>query len=272
MNPSLSDRIGVQSHKTNILMNNIVQVFDFNTNPVRTIVIDKQAWFVAKDICAVLLIKNVSDALSRLDDDEKMQLPYDVVVGLTDEADTTRLSAVSESGMYALILRSRKQEARIFRKWVTSEVLPSILRTGEYKSKKGQSHGTPVRLLGKGTRRKLTDAIQDYIDRHKDELSENAIRWLYPNVTNGLYLGTHKLKANQLVQIHDCKKAELRDHFSPDEIEAIMAIEFIAMRLIDLDDIKPIDAMRFAVEQARATNLFVPMYMEEALKLKAARD
>lgn len=116
-------------------MSNLTR-FEFRNNSVRLITIDGDPWFVAKDLCDVLEIKNPSQALSRLDEDEKRNLPYDVVVTLNDDPDTTRLSAISESGMYALVLSSRKPEAKPFRKWVTSEVLPAIRKTGKYETQK----------------------------------------------------------------------------------------------------------------------------------------
>jgi prophage antirepressor-like protein len=119
--------------------------FEFNSSEVRVLTIDGEPWFVAKDVCAILNIDDASQALGRLDEDEKRVLtresdeafPY-----LTGNADTTRLSAVSESGLYALALTSRKPEAKPFRKWVTSEVLPSIRKTGSYSVAK-----TPAEML-----------------------------------------------------------------------------------------------------------------------------
>ncbi len=115
-------------------MNNLT-VFEFESNQVRIADIDGELWFVAKDICDVLCLTNVSQAVSRLEDFEKRELGYDQVITLNDDPSTKRLLAVSESGMYALILSSRKKQAKVFRLWVTQEVLPSIRRTGEYQSK-----------------------------------------------------------------------------------------------------------------------------------------
>lgn len=83
-------------------------------------------WFVAKDVCAALEIQNTSDALKRLDEDEKGIDLIDTLGGRQN------VSIVSESGLYALILRSDKPAAKAFRRWVTSEVLPEIRRTGSY--------------------------------------------------------------------------------------------------------------------------------------------
>jgi anti-repressor protein len=85
-----------------------------------------EPWFVARDVCAALEIKNMSDALGKLDEDEKG-------VALTDTlGGTQRMSTVSEPGLYSLIMRSRKPEAHAFKRWVTHEVLPSIRKDGGY--------------------------------------------------------------------------------------------------------------------------------------------
>lgn len=89
---------------------------------VRTVVKNNEPWFVAADVCKALEIGNVSMAISRLDDDEKDRFPIETNGGVQN------MSIVSESGLYALILGSRKKEARRFRRWITSEVLPSIRR------------------------------------------------------------------------------------------------------------------------------------------------
>lgn len=100
--------------------------FNFDSFTVRAINRDGEIWFVAADVCAVLDIKNPRDAVSTLDDDEKD-------VGITDTlGGKQKFNIINESGLYALILRSRKPEARRFRKWVTSEVLAAIRKTGAY--------------------------------------------------------------------------------------------------------------------------------------------
>lgn len=103
-----------------------VASFSFENFPVRAINRNGDIWFVAADVCTVLDIKNPRDAVSTLDDDEKD-------VGITDTLGGKQKSTIiNESGLYALILRSRKPEAKRFRKWVTSEVLPAIRKTGSY--------------------------------------------------------------------------------------------------------------------------------------------
>lgn len=102
--------------------------FDFEDQAVRVVKIDGEPWFVAADLCRVLEIANSRDAVARLDDDERAD------VGITDASglQTRKTNIISESGLYALVFTSRKPEARRFRKWVTSVVLPAIRKTGRY--------------------------------------------------------------------------------------------------------------------------------------------
>lgn len=104
----------------------VLQTFDFKTTPVRALDRGGQPWFVAADVCRVLELSNVTEALRGLDDDELTS----ELLNSDTQGRTMRL--VSESGLYALIFKSRKPEAKAFRKWVTGEVLPAIRRTGGY--------------------------------------------------------------------------------------------------------------------------------------------
>ena len=105
---------------------NDIQVFDFEDNAVRVIDRDGEPWFVAADVCRILDIKNSRDAVADLDDDEKGVANTDTLGGKQE------MRVINESGLYNLIFRSRKPEAKKFRKWVTAEVLPSIRKTGMY--------------------------------------------------------------------------------------------------------------------------------------------
>lgn len=100
---------------------------------VRHVMIDEDPWFVLADVCRVLEIKNPRDAASTLDDDEKQQVSP-TVVNADGSARGAAPWVVNESGLYSLTLRSRKPQAKQFKKWVTSEVLPSIRKTGQYAS------------------------------------------------------------------------------------------------------------------------------------------
>lgn len=107
------------------------QVFTFNASnqQVRTVIIDGQPYFVAKDVCDVLGHTNPSVAIQMLDDDERAKQ----CLGRQGET-----WVVNESGLYHLIFQSRKAEAKVFRKWVTSEVLPALRKTGRYEVCKAQ--------------------------------------------------------------------------------------------------------------------------------------
>ena len=104
-----------------------LSVFSFQENhPIRVVMVDGEPWFVAADVCKALDIADNRAAIRKLDDDEKGVVSTDTLGG------TQNISVVNESGRYALVLRSRKPEARKFAKWVTREVLPSIRQTGGY--------------------------------------------------------------------------------------------------------------------------------------------
>lgn len=109
-------------------MSKAIQPFAFEDHLVRTIMDDGgEPWFVAKDVCRVLGIEwKGSATMGPLDDDEK-----DMVTLSTSGGDQ-ELLVVSESGLYALVFRSRKPQAREFSRWVRKEVLPSLRRTGRY--------------------------------------------------------------------------------------------------------------------------------------------
>lgn len=108
------------------MTNPAVIPFAFEDHLVRVVMRDGEPWFVAKDVCDVLGLAKHDTALGRLDDDEKGSHTVGTPGG------PQQVSVVSESGLYALMFSSRKEEARRLRKWVTSEVMPSIRKTGAY--------------------------------------------------------------------------------------------------------------------------------------------
>ena len=99
--------------------------FSFESHSVRIINKHGEIWFVAADVCTAIDIG--TEQIRRLDEDEK-GLHLTQTLGGKQE-----MSVINESGLYALILRSRKPTAKRFRKWVTSEVLPAIRKTGQYR-------------------------------------------------------------------------------------------------------------------------------------------
>ncbi|MDM5436198.1 phage antirepressor [Bacillus hominis] len=104
---------------------NQLQVFNNNElGQVRTVIQGEDIWFIAKDVCEVLKIKNTTVAIQKLDSDEVTKFNLGGLSGETN--------IINESGLYSLIMTSRKPQAKVFKRWVTSEVLPSIRKHGAY--------------------------------------------------------------------------------------------------------------------------------------------
>ena len=118
-----------------------------NLGSVRTILVDNEVWFCIKDVCDILEIKNARDIPKRLDEDEVRRF------NLRGQAGETNFT--NESGLYTLILRSNKKEAKPFRKWITSEVIPAIRKTGMY----------------------MTDNVWDTITNNPEKLGEVLINY-----------------------------------------------------------------------------------------------
>ena len=100
--------------------------FQFGKREVRTVIVDNEPWFVAKDVAEILGYRMASDMCRRLDDDEK-----DTRFLRTPSGDQ-EMTVINESGLYNAILGSNKPDAKKFKKWVTAEVLPSIRKYGAY--------------------------------------------------------------------------------------------------------------------------------------------
>lgn len=111
---------------------NSLQLFTDKGFKIRVIMRCAEPWFVAKDACDCLDIADASQACQNLDDDEKQVVTREFDSLLFRESKAQAMTLISESGLYTLIMRSNKPEAKVFRKWVTSEVLPSIRKTGGY--------------------------------------------------------------------------------------------------------------------------------------------
>lgn len=105
---------------------NEIQVWNYESSEIRTVQVNGEPWFVLADVCKVLEISNSRNISSRLEPDEKGVTLVDTLGG------TQQMTIINESGLYTVILRSDKPQAKPFRKWVTSEVLPSIRKHGSY--------------------------------------------------------------------------------------------------------------------------------------------
>jgi prophage antirepressor-like protein len=100
--------------------------FQFENFTIRAVGTPEEPWFVAADVCAACLVRNVSDSTKDLN-------PSDKVIGIVDTlGGPQNMLCVNESGLYDLVLKSRKPEAKRFRRWITSEVLPTIRKTGTF--------------------------------------------------------------------------------------------------------------------------------------------
>lgn len=105
---------------------NDLQVFTYNETPLRTVEKDGELWWVLKDVCGVLGIVKHTSVSARLDDDEKGACLMSTPSG------DQNMTIINEPGLYNVILRSDKPEAKDFKRWVTHDVLPSIRNTGSY--------------------------------------------------------------------------------------------------------------------------------------------
>ncbi|MBF0250782.1 MAG: hypothetical protein HQL35_09175 [Alphaproteobacteria bacterium] len=146
--------------------------FEFEGHAVRSTVIKGDPWFVAKDVCAVMGIANSRKALLKLDEDEKGVTSRDTPGG------NQELAVINESGLYALIMRSRKATTpgtpqHRFRKWVTSEVLPTIRRTGGYSTTPVASNDfIELETEHRELERKYFSLLEKYVSIRDDALDE----------------------------------------------------------------------------------------------------
>lgn len=102
---------------------NELKIWNYNSSEIRTLTLNNEPWWVLTDVCKVLELSNATKVAQRLEEDERSNFK----LGRQGEA-----TIINESGLYSVILRSDKPQAKPFRKWVTSEVLPAIRKTGMY--------------------------------------------------------------------------------------------------------------------------------------------
>jgi len=158
---------------------NTPRIFEYDTNEVRTIPETETTWFVAKDVCNILGISNARQAVSKLDDDEK--LTYKLYTS-GQQRDTW---CINEFGLYQLILTSNKPEAKKFKRWITHEILPTIRKAGVFTSEQAQQLQAENQAIVK-RRSEILKRINALISERKDlktELSEIEHK-LRENITN----------------------------------------------------------------------------------------
>lgn len=117
---------------------NALQIFNYDRAEVRTAIIDSDPWFIAADVCNILGLSNPSESIKALDDDEKSTLRV--------SEGGPEANIISEAGLYSLVIRSNKPEAKAFKRWITHEVIPQIRKTGSF-SLMPQTYADALRQL-----------------------------------------------------------------------------------------------------------------------------
>lgn len=128
-------------------------IFEFKGNPVRVVELNTEPWWIAVDVCNALELKNCSKSVEQLDADD---LTTTEVIDALGRSQTANI--VSESGLYSLIFSSKKPAARVFKRWVTHEVLPQIRATGSF-SHNGYGHSL------NGTEEKRIEKMIRHVER-----------------------------------------------------------------------------------------------------------
>ena len=191
---------------------NPIMIFEYNNDDtIRTMNIDGEVWFVGIDVCRCLDISNSRMALGRLDRDDVSNT--DVVDSLNRRQPNTTI--INESGLYDLVLDSRKPEAKKFRRWITKDVLPAIRETGSYS----------LNILGKNEDEKRV-MLREQLEKHNKTLSELAKKAgatenkdysiFFAQRYKGLYGGLTKKQVTLKKGLND--KDDLLDHIGSTEL------------------------------------------------------
>ena len=195
----------MQAEMLDSTISNSLQLFADKGFRVRVVMRDGEPWFVAKDVCECLDLANSRDAVSRLDDDEKGVGKADTLGGSQD------MMLISESGLYTLVMRSNKPDAKVFRKWVTSEVLPSIRKTGGYGIRTVDDMindpDTAIRLL---TQLKILRLQNDQLAMERDEAIRTRAMIGSRREATAMAMATASAKSRECAKL-TTENAELKD-------------------------------------------------------------
>ena len=213
-----------QTASNGVITNDTPQTFNFDHLPVRTFNKDGEVWFVAADVCAALEIANPRDAVSRLDDDERSTVVTTDSRSKGGATQRREIIAISESGLYALVMTSRKEEAKRFKRWVTHDVLPAIRTTGKYEAKPGRGRRA---VRQQSTQVPLLPAPRSI--RSRDDLSftkRNAegrmLNWFMPDRNNNWHehYGIGEIWFSEIVELarHNPKEAYHAMRFAGPEL------------------------------------------------------
>lgn len=183
---------------------------------VRNVVIKGEPWFVAKDVCDVLGLTKYRDAISSLDADEKQGCP----LLLDTPGGKQSVAIINESGLYSLILKSRKPEAKAFKKWVTSEVLPSIRKYGYYISPSSELS----RKERNAMERSLLKALSKYLT---DEDVYKTAKKLRSSVSRVECVLRGSVRDNDIMRVLQARalanKEKWEDAYSPAKMDDVLS-------------------------------------------------
>lgn len=164
---------------------NDLKVFDFEQKSVRVVMKGSEPWWVAKDVADILEFRDAANAIRLLDEDEKGTQKVSTPGGEQE------MSVINESGLYTLIMRSNKPEAKRFRKWVTSEVLPALRKTGRYSVKKDPDEEKRleiarqrIALQEKNANARLAKIMQRMVEHPAYELTKESKQILAHEITH----------------------------------------------------------------------------------------
>ncbi len=185
---------------------NEVKLFDFENNKMRTVMIDNEPYFVGKDVCNVLGYTNSRDAIkTHVFEDDKGVETIDTLGGKQN------MTIINESGLYALIFGSRLESAKKFKRWVTSEVLPTLRRTGGYRLP--QTPEEKIRLLLEANQSANTKI--EKVEERVSNLEDN--RFLNPNEYG--YLNTQV--SSRIREVKDVHQMQLNRRQNSELFKAI---------------------------------------------------
>mgnify|MGYP003365779911 CR=1 FL=1 len=177
-------------------MQNEVQVFNFEQNEVQTVVINDEVWFVGKNVAKALGYSNSRDAMSKhVDDEDKMMSQI-----ATPSRGNQNMTVINQSGIISLALSSKLPSARKFKRWVTSEVIPSVLKHGSYQVK--QLSPTEMLKLQNDSILEVSekvDRVEDKVDTYIENQAVNATD--YGAISTAV---THRV--HQYAAIHHIEK------------------------------------------------------------------
>ena len=202
------------------------QLFTYNDHQLTTITDDKgNPWWVAKEVCDVLEIQNTTQATKILDDDERSMY----YIGRQGE-----VNIVNEPGLYHLILKSRKPQAKEFKRWVTHEVLPTIRKTGKYEIAKTPLPSNPLVTAIQSTLiEKMASAAMETLKKYDSDFETTSQKLIA--ATKRTKTANKKLvDANNKLRANNKKQITRKDYFQKQAIDYYWAAETLKKKICDL--------------------------------------